>query len=292
MIHRFAALLLIAFAVLGGRATAGEPIWFYRAESLAGRVTYFYPSFHLRDERVPRPPDSVLDGRSELVIEADIGEIKAHPERLARYILSPKPVDLAALFTPAEVETIRARAQCNGVTPLLDRLRLFYIGTFVALSCPKPDGGTYEEVMAAAAKRRGIKIGALEEVGEQFAVMNALPDRLAIEGIKQYAGHPEHAEELIQRMITLYNAGKYDELYRLALEEGPKNPGDRKLFMDKVVIERNRHMVARMGPILARGNALVVVGALHFPGPEGIVDLLRRRHFEMSEIDASGGKLP
>lgn len=292
MIHRFAAILLIALTVFAERARAGEPIWFYRAESPAGRVTYFYPSFHLRDERVPRPPESVLDRRSELVLEADIGEIKAHPELLARYILSPKPVDWAALFTPAEVETIRARAQCNGVAPLLDRLRLFYIGTFVALPCPKSDRGTYEEVMAAAAKKRGIKIGALEEVGEQFATMNALPDRLAIEGIKEYAGHPEHAEALVQRMITLYNAGKYDDLYRLAMEEGPKNPADRKLFMDKVIIERNRHMVDRMGTILERGNALVVVGALHFPGKDGIVDLLRRQHYKVAEIDASSGKLP
>jgi uncharacterized protein len=292
MTHRFAAMLLIALTVCGGRARAGEPIWFYRAESPAARVTYFYPSFHLRDERVPRPPESVLDGRSELVLEADITEARAHPERLARYILNPKPLDLAAIFTPAEIKAIRARAACNGVASLVERLRLFYIGEFVALPCPKPDSGTYEEVMAASAKKRGIKIGVLEEIGEQFAVMNALPDRLAIEGIKEYAGHPEHADELVQRMITFYNAGKYGELYRLAMEEGSKNPADRKLFMDKVVIERNRHMVARMGAILARGNALVVVGALHFPGPDGIVDLLRRQHYKVTEVDASGGKLP
>jgi uncharacterized protein len=292
MIHRFATILLVALTVCGGRAHAGEPIWFYRAESPAGRVSYFYPSFHLRDERVPRPPESVLDRRAELVLEADITQLKAHPELMAQYVLSPKPVDLAAMFTPAEIETIRARAACNGVGPLVERLRLFFIGVFVALPCPKPDSGTYEEVMAAAAKKRGVKIGALEEVGEQFAVMASLPDRLAIEGIKEYAGHPERAQEIVGRMITLYNAGKYDELYRLAMTEGPKNPTDNKLFMDKVIVERNRHMVERMGGILERGNALIVVGALHFPGKDGIVDLLRRQHYKVSEIDASGGKLP
>ena len=292
MTYRFAAILLVALTVLGGRAHAGEPIWFYRAESPAGRVTYFYPSFHLRDERVPRPPESVLDRRSELVLEADITQLKAHPEELTRYILSPKPVDLAAIFTPAELDAIRARAACHGVAPLVDRLRLFYIGEFVALPCPKPDSGTYEEVMAAAAKKRGIKIGALERLDEQFAVMASLPDRFAIESIKEYAGHPERAQRMVERMIALYNAGKYDDLYRLAMEEGPKNPADSKLFMDKLIVERNRHMVERMGGMLERGNALIVIGALHFPGKDGIVDLLRRQHYEVSEIDASGGKLP
>jgi len=292
MTYRFAAILLVALTVLGGRARAGEPIWFYRAESPAGRVTYFYPSFHLRDERVPRPPESVLDRRSELVLEADITQLKAHPEELTRYILSPKPVDLAAIFTPAELDAIRARAACHGVAPLVDRLRLFYIGEFVALPCPKPDSGTYEEVMAAAAKKRGIKIGALERLDEQFAVMASLPDRFAIESIKEYAGHPERAQRMVERMIALYNAGKYDDLYRLAMEEGPKNPADSKLFMDKLIVERNRHMVERMGGMLERGSALIVIGALHFPGKDGIVDLLRRQHYEVSEVDASGGKLP
>ena len=293
MLSRLLATLLLALlTLLGGHAEAGEPIWFYRAESPAGRVTYFYPSFHLRDERVPRPPESVLDHRSELVIEADITELKAHPETLVPYILSPKPVDLAALFTPAEIDAIRARAACNGVAPLLNRLRLFYVGMFVALPCPKADSGTYEEVMAAAAKKRGIKVGALEQVGEQFTVMAALPDRFAIESIKEYAGHPERAEEVVARMIALYNAGKYDELYSLALEEGPKNPADSKLFMDKLILERNRHMVERMGGMLQRGNALIVVGALHFPGKDCMVDLLRRQHYQVSEIDASSGILP
>ena len=76
------------------------------------------------------------------------------------------------------------------------------------------------------------------------------------------------------------------------MEDGPKNPADSKLFMDKVIVERNRRMVERMGGMLERGNALIVVGALHFPGKDGIVDLLRRQHYKVSEIDASGGKLP
>jgi uncharacterized protein len=293
MLTRLLTTLLLALVALsGGRAEAGEPIWFYRAESSAGRVTYFYPSFHLRDERVPRPPESVLDHRSQLVIEADITQLKAHPETLVPYILSPKPVDLAAMFTPAELDAIRARAACNGVASLLGRLRLFYVGMFVSLPCPKPDNGTYEEVMAAAAKRRGVKVGALEEVSEQFAVMASLPDRFAIDSIKEYAGHPERAEQVVARMIALYNAGKYDELYDLALEEGPKNPTDNKLFMDKLIVERNRHMVERMGGMLERGNALIVIGALHFPGKDGIVDLLRRQHYKVSAVDASSGKLP
>ena len=285
-----AALLVIAFGS-GGRTEAGQPIWFYRAESPAHHITYFYPSFHLRDERVPRPPEAVLDNRTQLVLEADIAQARAHPELLTPYMLNPKPLDLAAYFTPAEIAGIRARAACNGVAPIVERLRLSFISMFVALPCPKPNAGTYEELMEAAAQQRGLKIAALESAEEQLAALASLPDRLAIEGIKEYSVHPERAERLIERMITLYNAGKYDALYRLAIENGPKNAADNKLFLDKIVVERNRLMVKRMAGMLEEGNALIVIGALHFPGKDGIVDLLRRQGFTVAEIDASSGKL-
>lgn len=284
-----AAALVAAILGAGGRGEAGQPIWFYRAESPAGRVTYFYPSFHLRDERVPRPPESVLDNRTQLVLEADIAQARAHPELLTPYMLNPQPLDLAAYFTPAEIAGIRARAACNGVAPFVERLRLSFISMFVALPCPKPNAGTYEELMEAAAQKRGLKVAALETAEEQLRALASLPDRLAIEGIKEYAVHPERAEQLLERMITLYNAGKYDALYRLAMENGPKNAADNKLFIDKLVTQRNHLMVKRMAGMLEEGNALIVVGALHFPGNDGIVDLLRRQGFTVVELDASDG---
>src|SRR5579864_8468716 len=108
------ALLAIAGAAPGRAEAAGKPIWFYRAESADGRTTFFYPSFHLRDPRVPRPPMSMLDAVGRLVLEADIVEAKAHRESLMPYLIGPQPRDLAALFTPAEIARIRARASCNG----------------------------------------------------------------------------------------------------------------------------------------------------------------------------------
>src|ERR1700686_810071 len=91
-----AALLVIALST-GGRAGAGAAgkIWFYRAESAAGQATFFYPSSHLRDPRVPRPPMTMLDSVGQLVLEADIVAAKAHRAPLMPYLLGPEPRDLA-----------------------------------------------------------------------------------------------------------------------------------------------------------------------------------------------------
>jgi uncharacterized protein YbaP (TraB family) len=296
---RLVGLVLLAVALLAafaqeGRAQSGraaKPIRFYRAESADGRVTFFYPSFHLRDARVPRPPMAMLDRVKRLVLEADIDEARAHPGALTPYILSPKPVDLAKLFTPAVIANIRARADCNGVGPMVERLRLSFIATMTALPCPKPDGGSYEEEVERAAKQRGIAITALETAEDEFAALSALPDRLFIDEIREVAGDPDAGDRLLARMIVLYNSGDLGALYALMMKHGMSNPADRKLFMEKVLIARNRKMVERLAEVLAQGGALVVIGALHFPAKDGIVDLLKRRGFKVAAIDVENGDL-
>jgi len=56
--------------------------------------------------------------------------------------------------------------------------------------------------------------------------MGALPDRLFIDEIRQFAADLA-AEE---RTIGLYNAGDLDGLYDLATKNGMKKPANRKLF--------------------------------------------------------------
>jgi uncharacterized protein len=290
------ALLLAALIAGGGRAEAaaeGEPIWFYRAESPAGRATFFYPSFHLRDDRVPRPPIAMLDSVGRLVLEADIVAAKAHREGLMPYLVAPEPRDLATLFTAAELARIRARASCNGLDGAVTRLKLSFIATILALPCPKAggEGGSYEEGVELAAQQRGLKVTGLESAEEEFAALAALPDRLFIGEIKQMAAHPDDADKTVDRMIRLYNGGDFDGLYKLMLSDAPKSAADRKLFVDKVLLERNRHMMERLTDVLAEGNALVVVGALHFPGSGGIIDLLKRQGYRVTKLDGRDGML-
>ena len=288
------ALLVLAAAHAPAKAgTAVKPIWFFRAESADGRTTFFYPSFHLRDPRVPRPPMTMLDGIGRLVLEADIAQLKAHPETIRSYLIAPRPRDLSALFTPAQIMQIRARASCNGLGGAVEQLRLSFIATLLALPCPEGQAETrsYEDTVEVAAQQRGLKITGIETGEEEFTALAALPERLFIDQIKEMTLHPDRADKMIDRMVDLYGKGDLAGLYALMLSDMPKRGTDRKLFIDKVLLERNRRMVERLGDVLAEGNALVVVGALHFPGDGGIVDLLQQRGFRVTRIDGRDGAL-
>jgi uncharacterized protein YbaP (TraB family) len=43
-------------------------------------------------------------------------------------------------------------------------------------------------------------------------------------------------------------------------------------------------MAERAAPILAGGNVFMAVGALHLPGKDGLVELLRRQGFTVTAV--------
>ena len=56
-------------------------------------------------------------------------------------------------------------------------------------------------------------------------------------------------------------------------------------FWERLVARRNRRMVERMLPGLRQGGVFVAVGALHLPGEEGLVALLRQEGFTVERVD-------
>ena len=52
-----------------------------------------------------------------------------------------------------------------------------------------------------------------------------------------------------------------------------------------IIIDRNHTMATRAAPILADGNVFIAVGALHLPGPEGVVELLRKQGFAVTAVN-------
>jgi uncharacterized protein YbaP (TraB family) len=283
--------ILFAFALIAASLLALAPaapaksVRLYRAVSPEGRTSYLYPSFHLPDERITRPSLSLLDRVKHLVIEADIADAEKHPERMVPYVLNPQPVDLAALFTPEEITVIRARALCNGMPFGVERLRLFFIEMIVGLPCPKVGAVLFERRLQQEAETRGYRVTALESADEEFKAVFSLPDGPVVDEIKKYTDHPDAAAEVLDRMVAIYNSGDYDKLYAFTVQNLPKKDGARQAFVDRVLVQRNRTMVERMAGALTEGDALVVVGAAHLPGENGIVDLLRRRGFKISTIE-------
>jgi uncharacterized protein YbaP (TraB family) len=56
-------------------------------------------------------------------------------------------------------------------------------------------------------------------------------------------------------------------------------------FDQAMITDRNKVMVDHAQPILAKGNVFMAVGALHLPGPEGLVEDFRKAGYTVTAVD-------
>jgi uncharacterized protein len=83
-------------------------------------------------------------------------------------------------------------------------------------------------------------------------------------------------------LVDAYRAGDFETLAAIGLDpkEIAKNPARHARLLD----DRNRAWIGKLVPHLERGRTFVAVGALHFAGEQGLVELLRERGLILTRV--------
>lgn len=139
--------------------------------------------------------------------------------------------------------------------------------------------------LATDAKAAGKPVEGLETMIEQLEAMASLPMEFHILGLVEMLKLGDRTDDVIETMILLYEneqTAMFWPLFRTVL------PGSDDMgfadFEERMITARNRTMAANAGPILERGNAFIAVGALHLPGAEGVVELLRKAGWAVERV--------
>lgn len=223
-------------------------------------------------------------------MEARLAEWMADPSRLFRDDGSR----LSDALTPAEVEIARDVLAGYGIPfELADTMRPFVV--FALLATPPcaladaeaPGLDMNIERLATAA---GVPVTALETVDEQLAALEDDGTGVMDDVLRLSFAAAEDFEHNFFLTHALYRTGHIGALWTLslALLEEHLAPDEVQriadAFWERLVASRNRRMVERMMPVLEEGGVFVAVGALHLPGEDGIVDLLREAGYTVTQV--------
>jgi len=149
-----------------------------------------------------------------------------------------------------------------------------------------------EQVFEERAKREGKPGRGLETVEFQlqlFAGMSAEQEKGVL---RQTLDELETVEAEYERMIRFWKEGKMDELQALLMREAKEYPE----LMEAFLAARNRAWLPQLEAVLAQqGRAMVLVGAGHLGGEEGLISLLEGkghvvRHAAEAELGAGQKK--
>lgn len=241
---------------------------------------------HANDHALPPVTEAAYADAEVLVEELDpfvaTGDISSDDVQVLQ--LLPEGQKLSALIGDELNEKLGAAAGSLGLDPgYLERLQPWYAATLITSLRQVKAGYTPEDgvdyQIAMRARRDAKPIVGLETMAEQlgfFASMSLQEQREFLADALEDSGDQQELRELTE-------AWRRGDLVALEAELAQGMDDLPELF-NKVVVQRNHNWLSRIEQMLTDpdDDYLVVTGALHMVGPQGLVELLRARGYQIT----------
>ena len=280
----------VAFALLVTAQAAQAKTFAWKATGKGGTI-YLVGSIHVMSESFyPLNPalDAAFKDSDLLVEEVDLAEMLdpiAQMNILTRGML-PSSQSLDTVLSPRTLALVKKATGDLGAdgAPLmrfkpwmlaiaLQGMELMKAGFDPALGL---DQHFYEQ-----AKGGGKAVQGLETVEFQISRFDTMTmeqqDRMLAETLKALATETS----TVGKLGDAWKSGDIAAVERLALEDLKSDP----LMYQRLLVERNTNWMPKIEALFARrGRALVVVGAAHLVGPEGLIEMLKARGYAIEQL--------
>lgn len=282
------------------RATPNGTGLLWKVEKDGTAPSYLFGTMHMTDPRVTALPpgaQAAFDASSTVVIETtdvlDQAKMMAAIMQKPELMMFTDQTTLKSLLSPEDTAAVEVALSERGI-PLASVLKMkpWMLSAMVALpACEmarKAAGLPVLDVkLAKDAEAAGKTLLGLETVTDQLEAMASLPMEFHIRGLVDTLKLGDRMDDVVETMISLYVKGEVGAiwpLFRVVLPDGGAEEGY-AAFEEVMVTARNKTMAAEADPILKEGGAFVAVGALHLPGLEGIVEILRRTGYSVTAVN-------
>ncbi len=272
----------------------------WRIEKEGVEPSYLFGTMHMSDPRVVRLSDdaeAALEASRTVVIETT--EILDQSKMMAAMAAQPElmmftdDTTLFSLLSEEDRATAEAALNQRGIPPAsVQKMKPWMIASMVALpACElarKASGAKVLDVeLAERAQADGKALEGLETIVDQLGAMASLPMEFHMRGLVDTLALGERIDDVIETMIVLYldgETGMFWPFFRAVLPSDEQSAAGFAAFEEAMITARNDTMAARAAPFIDAGGAFIAVGALHLPGDEGLVALLREAGYTVSAV--------
>ena len=135
--------------------------------------------------------------------------------------------------------------------------------------------------IAEEAKHRGRPVGGMESIDEHVRVFS---DMQEIEGevfLLQTLVYADEGPKRFAESVAAWKTGDVDHLYEMDLPQIKEAPTVWWRLLDR----RNARWIPRIETVIKSGRpSMIVAGCLHFPGPHGVLALLKARGYKIEQL--------
>ena len=295
MPSRFAATLLWLLPAAALADAASTPVTMWLAEGTSNRV-YLLGSIHLlreRDHPLPQVIGRAYEDAETLYMELDMDDLDplATQATITRLGMLEEGISLRDVMgEELYAEAAAAASELEIPLEMLDRTEPWYAAITVEQLVLARIGfnAAYgvEMHLLRKASGDGKEILGFETLGQQLGYLDGLSLEAQRELLMQTLTEGAAIREIMDDLILAWRSGDIDYLEQTLLDDLSGYP---ELY-DTIVADRNRLWVDTIDDLLDDGeDYLVIVGALHLVGEDGVPRLLEQRGIRITQMHEQRG---
>jgi uncharacterized protein YbaP (TraB family) len=267
----------------------------------AGRPTsYLFGTVHLTDERVTKLSPAVEQALSQSkTVALEVSDISE--KATATVIAQSAPLvmftdgrRLDGLLSGTEYDTVKRIISRSGMPSDLAALFKPWIVTMImsVSDCERTSiqqgARVLDMKIAEVGKARGLQVVGLETIPEQLQALAAVPEPQQLDMLRASLKFADRTNDMMETLVQLYLERKISAALpfqiAIAKQVGIGNEAFAG-FQEKLLTERNIKMRTTAEPLLEQGGVFIAIGALHLPGKQGLVALLRQAGYTVTPIE-------
>ncbi len=260
------------------------------------KPSYLYGTMHSKDSLVHELGDSVL----LKLEECDVVAVEIITDSLDIFSMLTsifmKDTTLKDLYTVEEYQTVKAYINKHlGLLAFVfnvEKCKPIFISSLLADFGTLTEGESKDKPPAdkelildhyfqEIGQEKEKRIVGIETVDEQLKALDAISLKEQAAMLLKQIEEPKGEDSLMHKMMELYLKQDLDGILKLYETEQAESSKD---FHKAVVLRRNYTMAHRIDSLVQAQSTFAAVGALHLPGKEGVINLLKARGYKVEAI--------
>ena len=257
-------------------------------------TVYLLGAFHLLkagDYPLSDDVETAFEDAERLVFEVPPEQID-DPANVNKFLQAASYANggkLSEVMPPDAYEKLTTMLAGSAMPPsVLDRFEPWFVNLTLLMGMAQPLGFSGEQGLdrhfMGRARETGKPASGLETLEQQLGVLDGAPMEEQVYGLSQLVDDPSEVARKLNELHAAWRGGDVETLERLAIDEmKAEAPESYRL----VNIDRNRAWLPQVREMLdapGEDDVLVVVGAMHLPGDDGLVEGLRNAGYQVERI--------
>jgi uncharacterized protein YbaP (TraB family) len=272
-------------SVITSSPLANTLLWKISGKNLP-QPSYLFGTMHLlcaADAQLSDGLKNAIHSCDEIYFEINLDDISGMVQSL-KYMLMNSNKKLSDLLNETDYQKVKGYFDKQGsLLPfsMLERFKPLLISSILeesSLDCAATNG--MELVIQREAHAQSRKIKGLETAEFQAGLFDSIPYETQARDLVNYIDSAAYYKKTTRELVETYrrqDLEKIDELTR-------SSDAGMTSYLDLLLYQRNRKWVDSLDQLLTNKSLLIAVGAGHLPGDQGLINLLKKKGYELTPV--------